>query len=343
MTDYILPIRVVMRVSEIYEKYGISREEVLKWAEKTYPQFLNNEGVLAQLYLLQVKRVKLDPSAITVMRGKEVTIDELKVGEWCIIKVLIGVKVRENIYSGCPNCMKKTDGEYCPSCGKVEPVTHRWISYVGGDNTGDIIITFPPRIANQMKDLTGKVLRIRGVLNEDGEFLANQVQEVSKPSGSFAEVVEKKIEEAEVEKLKGLLSIFTNISFNELKQWHTTNNMKTPLEDLIDAAGYEVVGEKVVPKGAKEAEKPTSEKPTEAKEEEKEAPKEEREEEAPEEETPEADPTEVENLKKLLSVFPEVKYDELKEWHRKLNLKTPLDALIKAAGGKVVEGKVIGG
>ncbi len=158
-------------MSELYEKYDIKESVVQKWAEKTYPQFLGNPSLLAQLYLRQVKKVTLDPSSITIMRGKQVLINELKEGEWCIIEGVVATKMRENAYSGCPVCMKKIEGEYCPTDGKVVPTTHRWIEYVVGDNSGDVIVSFPPRIANTMGDITGQILQIRGVLGDQGSFL----------------------------------------------------------------------------------------------------------------------------------------------------------------------------
>jgi len=226
----------------LYKKYGITKKEVVAWAKKKYPQFLRNVNVLAQLYLRQVKKVKLDPRTITVMRGKKSTIKDLKVGEWCIIEGVVGIKTRETTYSGCPICMRKVEGEYCTTCGKIDPVIHYWRDYVVGDNTGDIIATIPPRIADERVDYEGKILRMRGVLTEQGDFLVNMLQEVveripPKLIEKKVEVVEKK----EVEVLDRILTMFdTGISLDDLKTWHADRKLKTKLELLIKEVGGKV-------------------------------------------------------------------------------------------------------
>jgi len=278
-------------MSNLYKRFGVTEEEVLEWGKKRYPMFLNAKNILLQLYLREVKKVPVDASLIAPLRGPRRKISELKTGEWAVIEVLVGLKIRENYYLGCPNCFSSVEGNLCPKCGAVEPVKHKFISYVVGDNTGDIIVVFPPRIADSLnsEDLIGKPLRIQGILRDDGEFMAQAFEEISishlpeevekveevKEKEEVEEVVEEapkeetkeipalevlkeaeeerkeeekkeaeveeiKVDARELELLKKVVSIFKEVSIDNLKKWHEKAGLKTPLEDLIKASGLKV-------------------------------------------------------------------------------------------------------
>lgn len=333
-------------MSDLYEKYGITKKEVRTWAEKTYPQFVNNEGVIAQLYLKQVKRVKLDPAAVTVMRGKQVTIDALKVGEWCIVEGVVGVKLRENTYMGCPQCMKKIDSDYCPSCGQVTPTMHKWLDYMVGDNSGDIVATLPPRIANMAPDFEGKVLRIKGVLKDTGEFQASQVREVAGQTTLRVEEKPEEITGTELDALTSILGMFPTMTLNELKRWHKERGFKTPLEKLLETANFTVqdgmVVEEVPEELAKEVLPPKLSEPNielvEITQEEPEQVV------IPSMEPPEkVGQEEIDKMEKILSVFDEISLADLEKWHKKAGLVSSLDALLKAVGAKIQDGEVVKG
>lgn len=224
-------------MKSIFEKYGISRQEVLEWGMKHYPQF-TNENILAQLYLRHVKKVNLDPNDVALMTGKEVDVEDLQPGEWCIIQVVVGAKVRSNSYRGCPECYKRVDdNNMCPKCGLVTPVDLFWDTYVAGDNTGDVMVSFPPRIANEYRNLEGTILKIRGFLNDQGEFIAQNIEVVKEPPKSLEEKKEQTVVEKEVEALRNVLLNFPEVSYEDLKTWHRQRGFTTDLDLLIMKVG----------------------------------------------------------------------------------------------------------
>lgn len=226
-------------MTDIFEKHGITKKEVLEWGTRIYPQF-TNENILAQLYLKQVKKLTLDPREVELMTGKEVDVEDLTTGDWCIIDIIVGTKIRENSYLGCPNCSKKVaEDKICRSCGPVIPVTLFWTSYVAGDNTGDVMLSVPPRISNDYRDLEGIMMKARGVLGDQGEFMVQNMEMLKEPP---KELEEKKAEDTgdmEVAALKNVLTNFPVATYEDLKTWHRQRNLTTDLDMLIIQVGAE--------------------------------------------------------------------------------------------------------
>lgn len=301
---------------DLYQKYGLSEKEVTEWAKTKYPQFLKNKTVLAQLYLKQVRKVQLTDEDIAIMRGPVKKINELKPGQWVIIEAVVGPKLRENSYNGCPICFKKLEGEFCEICGKVEPIVCWFDSYVVGDNTGDIIATFGPKLANSRKSFEGTVLRLRGVLGDQGEFLVNAIEPLEE---GRKELVEKKAEvdaQAEVNLVKEIFEKFPVLRYEDLQKWHSSRGLSTNLDELLAKAPLFKW-----PDGTVRKEAPTSTSPV-----------------APQLLLIQE---EVEKMKKVLEMFPEVDLDSLKIYYTQEKFKTPLEALLKAAGGVIDDkGKV---
>ena len=306
---------------DLYKKYGITEKEVLEWAKKSYPQFLKNKTVLAQLYLKQVKKIQLEPDDVTIMRGPTKKIGELKPDEWVIVEAVVGSKIRENSYTGCPLCFKKVEGDYCASCGKVEPIVCWFDSYVIGDNTGDAIATLGPKIANSRQNFEASVLRMRGVLTQQGEFLVNAVEPIVEGAPK-PELAERKAEvdfEAELKLLNEIFDKFPALPYEDLRKWHTSRDMKTPLDELLAKAGLHKWDDgyvrKVVPPSKTAL--PSIAPPVLVIQD------------------------EVEKVKKVLEMFPEVDLDSFKIYYNQEKFKTPLEALLKAAGALIDDkGKV---
>jgi len=245
----------------LLEKYKISEEEVLKWAEKEYPN-IKNINILSQLYVKKVKGEKITGS--DVVMGPVVPVSELAEEEWSVIEVLVALKIRENVYNGCPECFRslRSSSTNCENCGEVVPVKHKFVTYTAGDNSGDIILSFPPRIANGSNDLEGVLIKAVGLLKEDGEFIVQRYSKI-KETSEEEEVGEREVDEKKIEKKKlkkkesphlkkevdllvKLMNIFQEISLERLEKWHQEAKIKSSLDELIKAAGLRIVGDKVV-------------------------------------------------------------------------------------------------
>lgn len=234
----------------LIKEYGLDEMEVRQWGAKHYPQF-TNLNILAQLYLKQVKKVEIDPRMLSVT-GKKVSVADLKAGEWCVVEVQVGVKTRQNAYRGCPKCWKSVrEGGVCPDCG-VETVVMTWDDYVAGDNTGEIIVSLPPRLTMKGVDLEGTTIRARGVLRDSGEFMINayQIVQANPPAGSEVPASPKvplpstTASESsatsppgglnrEREDVKKILDIFGEVPWDELAKWHEFRKFTTPLTELL--------------------------------------------------------------------------------------------------------------
>jgi len=168
-------------VDKFLSRYGATWSEVEEWARKHYPQFIGNRKLMAMVYVKQVL-------------GKPIlkkTVAELDVGEVAELEVLAVERMSSRSYMGCPICYSKVTDDVCPRHGKVEPVEHEWVSYYAGDETDMVILTIPPRLKG---DYEGCVLKVRGTLNERGEFVVNSIFDVTKPTVEKA--VEKEVEKA---------------------------------------------------------------------------------------------------------------------------------------------------
>lgn len=252
---------------DLIQYYGLKEEEVLEWGQQHYPMFLNNRNLIAQLYLLKVKNIKVDPALLEGVKGVPVKVAELKPETWSTLEVAIGVKVRENQYLGCPNCLRRVDeNNECSQCGRVTPKTFIWEDYVIGDDTGDIVASFPPKVTAAGGYQIGDIVRLRGILRNDGSFIVAKVEsktsppkEESQPVASQPEVPvqaapspaptpPKKVPgalEKESDMVKRVLTVFSEVQLEDLKRWHSSRNMVTPLEELLKHIGAKIKNGKV--------------------------------------------------------------------------------------------------
>jgi hypothetical protein len=157
-------------------------------------------------------------------------------------------------------------------------------SYVVGDNTGDIVVDLPPRVTAILRgrEITGSIARFRGVMREDGEFMAQAIDIIEFPKESSpapiaptpstpqlpqlpqpvpsqpvvqptqnqvqpqpVQVVNEIIAK-ETELLKKVLTVFSNVSLEDLEMWHKSRKLQTPLHELIKAAGAVVTSDNKV-------------------------------------------------------------------------------------------------
>jgi len=180
------------------KKYGLNREEVIKWGETHYPEFAKNLALIAQLYLIKVKGVQPKPP----IRADKITkIAALKEGDRAVIKVVATMLIGEREYLGCPTCKKRvTPNNNCPNCGIVNPKEYKWVTYNAGDDTGEVILNFPPGVSEELPDLTGKVLLVIGRYR-GGEFIVENYdicddsEKTTQPALAKEENVEEKSEE----------------------------------------------------------------------------------------------------------------------------------------------------
>jgi hypothetical protein len=252
---------------ELMKRYGITEAEVMKWASESLPTAVRNKAILVQLYLKMVKGIEVSPRLLRGVRGKEKKVEDLIAGEWCVIRVLVGPRLRSTAYSGCPQCFRAVEGKECPMCGPITPKTLVWQEYIAGDETGEVPISLPPRITETGIDLTGKTIRASGALAETGEFRVSELEEAkpeAKPSAAVLTPVTistssqpsvsvtvssptppapapapspSSAGQQEVQSLLKLLEIFGEIPYRDLELWHKSRQIKTPLEDLIRAVG----------------------------------------------------------------------------------------------------------
>jgi hypothetical protein len=136
------------------------------------------------------------------------------------------------------------------------------------------------------------------------------------------ELAEKKAEvdvQAEVNLVKEIFDKFPVLHYEDLQKWHSSRGLSTPLDELLSKAKMFKW-----PDGTVRKESPAP----------------------PSQPSPVAPQLlviqeEVEKVKKVLEMFPEVDLDSFKIYYSQEKFKTPLDALLKAAGAVVDDkGKV---
>jgi hypothetical protein len=277
---------------DIFQRYGLDEKEVLAWAEATLPKsaLKLSKNVVAQLYLKRVKGIVVD--TVSAVTGVERKIADLQPGEWCVIKGLVGLKVKENVYIGCPDCFTSLQAtkdrpakEMCEI--HLKPgVQLKFTSYIIGDDTGDVMISFPPRFSS-LENLEGCIIKAKGFLSDQGEFVVRNYEvveekkaepskvepqpqitpkevEVSKPTTSSEQPsisaaaspeeikVEAKppaIDPSELPKIEMIKNWIQRCGFipaKDLGEIHKKSKMKSSLEDILKAINAEVKGDKVV-------------------------------------------------------------------------------------------------
>lgn len=237
---------------DLFKKYNLNKEEVSKWAKEHYPNVANVDPIsevllnlMAQLYVREVMGTEVQPSDVETITGPISNASDLTEGEWANIQVAVGVKIRETTYMGCPICYKSLPKEGPPNCekdGPVEPAVHTWSRYIAADNSGEVMVSIPPRLSKEYKDLMGSVIKARGSLNEQGEF---NIQSLNILTGMIPEAVPLKekaqefVDQAEVQTFTNMLQTFPSMTREDLERWHTFQKVKTPLPILLSKSGAE--------------------------------------------------------------------------------------------------------
>ena len=153
---------------EKLKEYGVTEEEFEKFCEK-YPDFKSNRELMAKLYLTVVKGIKV----AAPIAGEFTPISQLQVGVVSRIHAVVLQHVRKNIYTGCPRCFKKLEVAPnttvdCPRCGPVKAQPLEWNIVLAGDESGEILLTIPPRIGQAPRP--GEIIDVEGMLTEEDEF-----------------------------------------------------------------------------------------------------------------------------------------------------------------------------
>jgi len=252
---------------DLFAKHGITKEEVLKWAETSkYKQFINNINFLAQFYIQEVKGQSVDENDVIPLSGTKVKVSQVNNKDYVLIEVLVGKKLRETSYLGCPNCyksLKKKDSDEIQDCkdhGAVEPKLFVWRRYVAADDSADTIVSVPPRYNDvpEYADLFGRIMLLKGRLNEQGEFNVVGLQEISPETAKakeeptqapqMAQKAQEMVDEKELADFTNMLNTFPSMAKEDLKKWHEYQKIKTPLETLIAKANAEEFDENGVRK-----------------------------------------------------------------------------------------------
>jgi len=179
---------------KLLKQHGFTESQVREWAERKYPMFANNISLMAFLFL-QEKGISLQPRIVGVYQAKKVS--DLVAGDRAEIQVLVGAKLGEVHYFGCPECYTKVEERenryYCPKCDKyVEANEYVFRRYIAGDETGNVIVVIPPYVEGELN--IGKLYKLRGRMQDNGEFSIREFEEVELPTPSVEEEREEVIE-----------------------------------------------------------------------------------------------------------------------------------------------------
>jgi hypothetical protein len=326
-------------IVDIYEKAGVKKDDVVKWAHATYPQFENNEKVILQLYLKQVKKVEVPMTAILGIRGQAMAVSDIQLGKYAVLEGLIGPLMRDSSYTGCPLCSKKVDGGQCREHGPVDGVILTFNNYVFGDNTGDIEISLGPKLVKEHGNLEGAVVKLSGKQKEDGTFTVSLVEKIDTPD-TLKDKQSNDVLTREVTLLKEMASKFPSIDLQSIQLWHNSNKLQTPVGTLINAAGIKLSQNHPAPAPAAPVAPAPAEVPAEVPAEDAAAPA---------SDVPPAghriqlvDQKEKEELTQMKKLFKDgVKLSDLTEWHKGKKMKSKLEDLIFSVGARVDKGMVI--
>jgi len=172
---------VALDWKKLLKQHGFSESQVRQWAERRYPMFASNIALMTYLFL-QEKGIELKPRVVGVYQAKKVT--DLVVGDRAEIQVLIGAKLGEIHYYGCPECYTKVEERenryYCSKCGKyVEAEEYSFKRYIAGDDTGSITVVIPPYVEGELE--IGKAYKLRGRVQDNSEFSIREFEEIPLP------------------------------------------------------------------------------------------------------------------------------------------------------------------
>jgi DNA-directed RNA polymerase subunit RPC12/RpoP len=160
-------------------QHGYKLEDAVNWAKDKYPDFINNKSLIAKLFLAS--------KGISIVRQRREIkkIAELEVGQVATIRAALVAEIDRRSYIACPICYKRVQGVpgeevECQKDGKVKAVTAWWILILAGDDSGEIILTFPPSITkSQSIPPMGHIILARGALNENNEFMIYSFEEAN--------------------------------------------------------------------------------------------------------------------------------------------------------------------
>lgn len=182
-------------INKIWEDLSIAehRDEALKWAEDTFPQYLGNEALVAQLYYSNVLKKNLPPpvEVITVANLLEkfkkfepvIGPDGKESKLYATIEVaMVQMLDDKRGYFGCPQCYRKVNRQsgFCSNPDHpgedVKGVSLTFQKWQAGDSTGNIVVTFGPSAHQKEADTKNYTLTIQGSINNrDGSFNAWEI------------------------------------------------------------------------------------------------------------------------------------------------------------------------
>jgi len=218
-------------------RYGLDKNEVLEWGMKNYPEFAKNLALIAQLYLIKVKGITPKPP---LKKDSIKKVADLQENERAVIRVAVTIPVAERSYKGCPICRRKVNpNNMCPNCGIVEPVELKWLVYNAGDDSGEILLSFPPGVSEDLGDISGAVIVAMGTYR-DGEFLVDNYDIETQPVAAEVKPAEPTREEPK----KELEETQRQVAEEKLEQPDKAE-IKEKLEERSPMKGIEVDMEKL--------------------------------------------------------------------------------------------------
>jgi len=194
-------------VLRLLKEKGFTEEQVRQWAQRRYPMFASNLELMAYLFLKE-HGVEIPTQTITAYQQKKVR--ELQPNERVVVRVLVGGKIQEGRYYGCPNCFAKVEEEedeagnvkyYCRRCNQyVEPRECVFKRYIAGDETGTTVLILPPRL-DDIELEAGKLYLIRGRTDSSCNIIVREVKELELPKVPLPQQqqpTEERVVEAEI-------------------------------------------------------------------------------------------------------------------------------------------------
>lgn len=154
---------------EKLKEYNVSDDVFNEFCSR-YGEFGADKEKMAKLYCSTVLGIRVAEAPIT---GPITKIVDLRVNVSTNIKVYIIQLIEERQYVGCPRCLRglqvapNTD-VVCERDGPVKAQLLTWSLFLAGDDTGEIMLTFSPRVPQTPKP--GDVIVANGVLTEQQEF-----------------------------------------------------------------------------------------------------------------------------------------------------------------------------
>lgn len=190
-------------IESIWEDLNIAehRDEALVWAEDAFPQFLGNESLIAQLYFTNVMEKNLPPpvdiTSIEDLKVKFAAFEPVTKPDGKQTKLYASIEVvmvqlldDKRGYFGCPRCYRKVD-KNVGICSHLDHVGEdvkgaalTFQKWQGGDNTGNIVVTFGPSNHQAPHDTQYYTLTLQGSCNNrDGSFNVWEILNKKSPKG----------------------------------------------------------------------------------------------------------------------------------------------------------------